>query len=147
MAATSAYGDLLNAYILDFLNKRGFQRTARLFIDECRQLTSSPDAAADGDSTRTAASPPSPDASGAELPSLPIESSNSGFLAEWWSVFWEFFAVNSGRRPDGFAPSEAMLTFAQHLTQNKPLPTQLPPGGRRPSLAKYANTNGKRRSS
>ncbi|KAJ2859820.1 hypothetical protein GGH94_005893 [Coemansia aciculifera] len=150
MAATTAHGDLLNAYVLDFLKKKGFQRTARLFADECRQLSSSPEAAAaDGDSTRTAASPPSPDTSGTELPPLPIESSNNGFLAEWWSVFWEFFAVNSGRRSDSFAPSETMLTFVQHLGQHKSLPmqAQLPPGGRRPSLAKFSNANGKRRPS
>ncbi|KAJ2428127.1 hypothetical protein GGF41_001468 [Coemansia sp. RSA 2531] len=150
MAATTAYGDLLNAYILDYLKKKGFQRAARLFADECRQLSSSPEAvAADGDSTRTAASPPSPDTTGMELPLLPIESSSNGFLAEWWSVFWEFFAVNSGRRSDSFAPSETMLTFAQHLGQLKSLPAQaqLPPGGRRPSLAKFSNANGKRRPS
>ncbi|KAJ2689790.1 Transcriptional activator flo8 [Coemansia spiralis] len=147
MATNTAYGELLNAYVLDFLKKKGFQRTARLFVDECRQLSSSPEAvAADGDSTRTAASPALPDA-GAELPPLPIDSSTNGFLAEWWAVFWEFFMVNSGRRSDTFAPSETMLTFAQHLGQQKALPVQAQSGGRRPSLAKFANSNGKRRPS
>ncbi|KAJ2896361.1 hypothetical protein IWW38_002045 [Coemansia aciculifera] len=158
MAATttSDYSDVLSAYVLDFLKKKGFQRTAQQFADERRELsTSPPDMPAEGGGGRSA-SPSSPDggssaAGSGELPALPIAGSvNNGFLADWWSVFWGFFAVKSGRRPDSFAASEAMHTFVQHLAQQKlTMPQQQPLSlsARRASLAMFVNTNGKRRPS
>ncbi|KAJ2510734.1 hypothetical protein GGI11_005371 [Coemansia sp. RSA 2049] len=203
--------ELLNAYIFDFLKKRGFLQTALLFADECKDLplaeitsndplvsmppglgikgdaisatataaTSAPlasgplghgatskpgskNSSTAGLDTKGSLSPASTlptsastasasaadGAGGAEsrsvtaspqtqhrVPSVNIPiNTPSGFLAEWWSIFWDVFAATSDRRPAG-PVADNIRDYVLYQNQK---------GARRPSNIDTLNINGKR---
>ena len=118
---------LLNAYILDYLVKQSYADTAQVFAKEVdlpslvsedasnekqsraskNTLSSaletadlqrqSEEAKANGlDQQLSEESPPSgasPDLGAIDVP-IDIEG---GFLAEWWTIFWDMFAARQGR--------------------------------------------------
>ncbi|KAJ2093355.1 hypothetical protein IW140_000813 [Coemansia sp. RSA 1813] len=188
---------LLNAYIFDYLKKRGFLQTALLLADECNDLplaeitsndplvsmppglclksdtlmaASSPhdiaakagdkNASTAGLDTKGSLSPSSTlptsasataaatDKAGREsrsvtaspqtqhrVPSVNIPiNTPTGFLAEWWSIFWDVFAATSERRPT--APiADNIRDYVLYQNQK---------GSRRPSNVETLNINGKR---
>ncbi|KAJ2473288.1 hypothetical protein GGI02_000958, partial [Coemansia sp. RSA 2322] len=142
---TSIYGELLNAYVLDYLKKKGFLRTAREFAEECRQMTAAQHKGEAASAEGAVLSPPGSPPVVSELPAVPIDSP-CGFLSNWWTVFWECFATTSAPRRSsdstgGALVSDDMLAFVQHQAQTKPLHV------RRTSTAMVANINGRRRAS
>ncbi|KAJ2658828.1 hypothetical protein IWW48_003815 [Coemansia sp. RSA 1200] len=203
--------ELLNAYIFDFLKKKGFLQTALLFADECKDLplaeitsndplvsmppglgikgdaipatataaTSAPlasgplghgaaskpgskNSSTAGLDTKGSLSPASTlptsastapasatdRAGGAEsrsvtaspqtqhrVPSVNIPiNTPRGFLAEWWSIFWDVFAATSDRRPAG-PIADNIRDYVLYQNQK---------GARRPSNIDTLNINGKR---
>ncbi|KAJ1722989.1 Transcriptional activator flo8 [Coemansia erecta] len=146
---------LLNAYVFDFLRKKGFHQTAIHFADECKDLPlldTSVDEQAEDQSKADDASgkgrSPSPTPAKDEdmtiknshhqhhrkIPevSVPINTPQ-GFLLEWWSIFWDVFAANSERSkaqiPDG------VRAYVNHQQGQR--------HGRRPSVTPV-HANGKR---
>ncbi|KAJ2156372.1 hypothetical protein GGF46_005227 [Coemansia sp. RSA 552] len=171
---------LLDAYVFDYLKKKGCLQTALVFAEECKDLplaeitsddprvdmaavrgdsqkdaaasdrasvgsaadTSSPSpaiapaSAPAGTAARAAAAAAASDAVGMgfrRVPSVNVPTSTqSGFLLEWWTIFWDVYAATSERRPNAVVP-ESIRTYTQHQAQRHT---------RRMSNA--ANINGKR---
>ncbi|KAJ1850453.1 Transcriptional activator flo8 [Coemansia sp. RSA 2703] len=147
---------LLNAYVFDFLRKKGFHQTAIHFADECKDLplldtsvdeqvedlsktdeasskgrSSSPAPAKDDDATLKGSHQ---NLQQRKMPqvSVPINTPQ-GFLLEWWSIFWDVFAANSERSKTQIPDS--IRAYVSHQQGQR--------HGRRPSTAP-AHANGKR---
>ncbi|KAJ2723176.1 hypothetical protein GGI07_002811 [Coemansia sp. Benny D115] len=173
---------LLNAYVFDFLKKRGYLQTAVLFAEECKNLplaeataddpavslpaalnikrpesaslakTESGSEAAHGSPVSTAAS-----AKQSASPqtvyrvpkaNVPIDSA-TGFLAEWWSVFWDVYAANMDKPLS--AAAKQNTSVSEHIRSYASF--QQKPGTKKQAAAAAAasaaasttvNSNGKR---
>lgn len=102
----------LDVHILDYLKKRNLPETAAAFQNECH-ISEKPRGAGENSSV-AAATCKAFNSPACHMLSAAIDVT-SGFLYEWWSIFWDIYVARSNPSYSQYANTYAQVGLSNYL--------------------------------